>query len=38
MKPFTLERTQILPITPETAWEFFSDPANLAGIIQQQEA
>ncbi len=32
MKPFTLERTQILPITLETAWEFFSNPANLAKI------
>lgn len=32
MKPFTLERTQILPITLETAWKFFSNPANLAKI------
>jgi ligand-binding SRPBCC domain-containing protein len=32
MKPFTLERTQILPITVETAWEFFSNPANLVKI------
>lgn len=32
VKPFTLERTQILPITLETAWSFFSSPANLAKI------
>jgi ligand-binding SRPBCC domain-containing protein len=32
MKPFTLERTQILPITLETAWKFFSSPANLVKI------
>lgn len=32
MKPFTLDRTQILPITLETAWEFFSNPSNLARI------
>ncbi|MEI7817835.1 MAG: SRPBCC family protein [Desulfuromonadales bacterium] len=32
MKPFTLERTQILPITLETAWKFFSNPANLVKI------
>ena len=32
MKPFTLERTQILPITLETAWNFFSNPANLSRI------
>ncbi len=27
-----LERTQRLPITPEEAWDFFSDPGNLALI------
>ncbi len=32
MKPFTLDRTQVLPITLETAWNFFSNPANLAKI------
>ncbi|MBW4056410.1 MAG: SRPBCC family protein [Proteobacteria bacterium] len=32
MKPFTLERTQTLPISLETAWEFFSNPANLVKI------
>lgn len=32
MKPFTLERTQILPITLEAAWDFFSNPANLTKI------
>jgi ligand-binding SRPBCC domain-containing protein len=32
MKPFTLERTQILPITLDTAWKFFSNPANLVKI------
>ena len=32
MKPFILERTQTLPIPIETAWKFFSNPANLARI------
>ncbi len=32
MKPFTLERTQILPISLEKAWDFFSDPGNLVKI------
>lgn len=32
MKPFTLERTQILPITLDTAWKFFYNPANLVKI------
>ena len=32
MKPFTLERTQILPISLETAWRFFSNPVNLVKI------
>ena len=32
MIPFTLERTQVLPITLETAWKFFSNPANLVKI------
>ena len=32
MNPFTLERTQTLPITLETAWKFFSNPANLVKI------
>ena len=32
MKPFTLERTQVLPITLEAAWKFFSNPANLVKI------
>lgn len=32
MKPFTLERSQILPVSLEEAWRFFSDPANLARI------
>lgn len=32
MKPFVLERTQILPITLETAWKFFSSSANLVKI------
>jgi len=32
MKPFTLERTQVLPITLETVWDFFSNPANLVKI------
>ena len=32
MKPFTLERSQILPVGIDRAWEFFSDPGNLARI------
>jgi len=32
MKPFIIERTQILPITLATAWKFFSNPANLGKI------
>ncbi len=32
MKLYRLHKTQKLPITPEEAWEFFSDPRNLANI------
>lgn len=32
MKPFVFERSQILPATLEEAWDFFSDPGNLARI------
>jgi ligand-binding SRPBCC domain-containing protein len=32
MKPFSLERTQILPINLEQAWDFFSNPGNLVKI------
>jgi ligand-binding SRPBCC domain-containing protein len=32
MKPFLLQRTQILPIPLATAWAFFSDPHNLPEI------
>ncbi|MDD2899613.1 MAG: SRPBCC family protein [Desulfuromonadaceae bacterium] len=32
MKPFVFERTQFLPISSETAWGFFSNPANLTKI------
>jgi ligand-binding SRPBCC domain-containing protein len=32
MKPFTLERSQLLPTTVEAAWKFFSTPANLTKI------
>jgi ligand-binding SRPBCC domain-containing protein len=32
MKPFVLERTQTLPTTLDEAWEFISDPGNLARI------
>jgi ligand-binding SRPBCC domain-containing protein len=32
MKPFSFERTQILPIAMDEAWAFFCDPANLARI------
>lgn len=29
MRPTTFKRTQLLPITQETAWDFFSNPRNL---------
>lgn len=32
MKPQTLQRTQLLPMPIEAAWEFFSDPGNLPEI------
>ncbi len=32
MKVYRLERTQMLPIALEVAWEFFSDPHNLPAI------
>ncbi|MFP4033820.1 MAG: SRPBCC family protein [Desulfococcaceae bacterium] len=32
MKLFHLHRAQDLPIDPETAWAFFSDPTNLSRI------
>jgi len=32
MKVFKFERTQVLPISIEKAWEFFSNPLNLAEI------
>ena len=32
MKIYSLKRTQHLPITIEAAWEFFSNPNNLARI------
>ena len=32
MKPFTLERLQILPISVQEAWDFFSNPGNLVQI------
>jgi ligand-binding SRPBCC domain-containing protein len=32
MKPFIFERVQQLPISIDTAWDFFSDPANLGRI------
>ena len=32
MKIFTLTKEQILPISVETAWEFFSNPNNLNKI------
>ena len=32
MKLYTLIRKQVLPISLETAWDFFSSPANLARI------
>lgn len=32
MKLYTFKRTQILPITLENAWDFFSTPTNLSRI------
>ncbi len=32
MKIYTLKREQVLPISMDTAWEFFCDPHNLAKI------
>ena len=32
MSVYTLKRIQRLPIAPETAWDFFSSPANLQKI------
>jgi ligand-binding SRPBCC domain-containing protein len=32
MKIYTLKRTQVLPISPQEAWEFFSSPKNLSEI------
>jgi ligand-binding SRPBCC domain-containing protein len=32
MKPFVFERIQQLPISINSAWDFFSDPGNLARI------
>lgn len=31
-KVYSLHRTQIIPTTLETAWDFFSNPANLQAI------
>ncbi len=36
MKPHTIERTQVLPITLETAWDFFSNPVNLVKITPKK--
>jgi ligand-binding SRPBCC domain-containing protein len=32
MPDFALERTQLVPKTPDEVWAFFSDPANLGAI------
>ena len=32
MNPYTLDRTIVLPTDIESAWDFFSDPGNLAKI------
>ncbi len=32
MKIYTLERTEFLPVSIETVWDFFSDPNNLPEI------
>jgi len=32
VKPFTLERTQIIPVGIKEAWDFFSNPGNLPRI------
>lgn len=36
MKVFSLERTQILPVSLEEAWSFFSSPTNLEAITPKQ--
>ena len=36
MKIYTLERTDFLPISLETAWDFFSDPNNLPIITPRE--
>lgn len=35
MKIYNLQRTQFLPLSLEEAWEFFSNPANLAKITPE---
>ena len=32
MKIYALERTELLPVSLGTAWDFFSDPNNLPRI------
>jgi ligand-binding SRPBCC domain-containing protein len=32
MNPFVIDRVQLLPTTLDAAWDFFSDPGNLARI------
>ncbi len=36
MKIYNLKRTQILPITLDEAWDFFSSPANLGKITPKE--
>ena len=36
MKVYQLKRSQVLPITLQHAWEFFSSPKNLAKITPEQ--
>lgn len=36
MKTYTLKRTQVLPISLQDAWSFFSSPANLGAITPPQ--
>ena len=36
MKVYHLKSTQVLPITPQQAWDFFSSPKNLAVITPRE--
>ncbi len=36
MKIYTLERTEFLPVSLETTWDFFSNPNNLPRITSPE--